>query len=217
MYVDDPWDAIILSYTKILMKLERSNITTKNGKEITEVDLRKAISVMLKKHPLCEWRTDIKIFRNKRYNILEEGYQWLKYVYFQKEKSMIDADIDFFLDRIKQYEDLLKITYKETFWAKALTVKELTEYFDKDISTVRKAIRKMCNEGLSYRKHYIDKKVVIDSFGIEWLCKNIFKYKYLELLEEYKMKLIPRYIEAGYFYGITGELWKYLKIYKKRK
>ena len=43
-------------------------------------------------------------------------------------------------------------------------------------------------------------KYKISKCGIEWLCKNCFKQKYLELLEEYKMELTEKYIEAGYIY-----------------
>ena len=32
------------------------------------------------------------------------------------------------------------------------------------------------------------------------VCKNIFKEKYLQLLEEYKMELTELYIESGYPY-----------------
>lgn len=47
--------------------------------------------------------------RSRKYFILIEGYYWLLNVYFQKEKALIDADINFFEDRIKQYEELLKV------------------------------------------------------------------------------------------------------------
>ena len=58
----------------------------------------------------------------------------------------------------------------------------------------------MCNSGFGQYKFLIDNKVVIPSKGVEWLCKNVFKKKYLELLEEYKMELTEKYIEAGYPY-----------------
>lgn len=45
-------------------------------------------------------------------------------------------------------------------------------------------------------------KYKISKQGIEWLCKNYFKQKYLELLEKYKMELTEKYIEAGYPYDI---------------
>lgn len=79
------------------------NIKTKNGKEITHKDLRYAVYVMLKKHPTCRWRSE-KV-RSRKYFILVEGYDWIKFVYFEKEKSLIDADVEFFETRIKLYEE----------------------------------------------------------------------------------------------------------------
>ena len=35
---------------------------------------------------------------------------------------------------------------------------------------------------------------------MKWICKNVFKQKYLELLEKYKMELTELYIKAGYPY-----------------
>ena len=49
-------------------------------------------------------------------------------------------------------------------------------------------------------------KYVISKEGIEWLCKNCFKQKYLELLEEYKMELTEKYIQAGYLYDYFFEI-----------
>ena len=70
--VMDEFDKVFLSYWKILNKFKILNIKTKNGKEITHKDLRKAISVMNKKHPTCRWQSE-KI-KSKRYYILFEGY-----------------------------------------------------------------------------------------------------------------------------------------------
>lgn len=89
---EEALDSIFLSYNRILKKLHTLGLTTKHGKEISEMHLRKAIDVMLTKHPTCRWRSE-KI-RNRKYFILIEGYYWLRNVYFQKEKSLIDADID---------------------------------------------------------------------------------------------------------------------------
>ena len=66
----DEFDHVFLPYWKILDKLKILNIKTKNGKETSRKDLRKAISVMMKKHPTCRWRSE-KI-RSKRYDILFE-------------------------------------------------------------------------------------------------------------------------------------------------
>ena len=49
-------------------------------------------------------------------------------------------------------------------------------------------------------KFLVDNKVVIFKEGVKWICKNVFKQKYLELLEEYKMELTELYIESGYPY-----------------
>ena len=200
MYVnsEQALDSVFLSYDKILKKLHLLGLTTKQGKEITELDLRKAIGVMLEKHTTCRWRSE-KI-RSRKYFILIEGYYWLLNVYFQKEKSLIDADINFFEDRIKQYEELVKVEKNKNWWNEDMDIKQLCKYFDKKEITIRKAIKKMYDSGFENNKFLINNKVVISSKGVEWLCKNVFKKKYLELLEEYKMELTEKYIEAGYPY-----------------
>lgn len=200
MYTDSQQilDSIFLSYNKILMRLHNLEITTKHGKEISHMDLRKAIDVMVEKHSTCRWGSE-KI-RSRKYFVLIEGYYWLTQVYFQKEKSLIDADIDFFNLRIKQYEELLKIEHRENWWNEDMNIKQLCKYFNRQDITVRKAIKKMCDSGLEKYEFLVDNKVVISKEGVEWICKNVFKQKYLELLEKYKMKLTELYIEAGYPY-----------------
>ena len=191
-------DSIFLSYNKILKRLHLSGATTKHGKEITHTDLRKAIDVMLKKHPTCRWRSEKIISR--KYFVLIEGFAWLKQVYFQKEKFLIDADVDFFEDRIRQYKDLLKIEHNEDWWNEDMDIKQLCKYFNRKDITIRKAIKKMCDSGLGKYKWLVGSKVVISKEGVEWICKNIFKQKYLELLERYKMELTDLYIAEGYPY-----------------
>ncbi len=206
MYTDSQQilDSIFLSYNKILIRLHNLGLTTKNGKEISHMDLRKAIDVMVEKHPTCRWRSE-KI-RSRKYFVLIEGYYWLTQVYFQKEKYLIDADIDFFKLRIKQYEELLKIEHNENWWNENMDIKQLCQYFNRQDITVRKAINKMCDSDFEEYKFLVDNKVVIASKGVEWICKNVFKQKYLELLEKYKMELTELYIEAGYPYD--NFFWK---------
>ena len=191
-------ESIFVSYNKILKRIKLLGVTTKCGKEITHGDLRKAVNVMLKKHPTCRWRSE-KV-KSRKYFILDEGYAWLLQVYFNKEKSLIDADVDFFETRIKLYEDFLKVEHNENWWNEDMDIKQLCEYFDKQDITVRKAIKKMCESGYEEYKWLVGSKVVISKEGIEWICKNVFKQKYLELLEKYKMELTEMYIEAGYLY-----------------
>lgn len=108
-------------------------------------------------------------------DILYEAYIWLIHVYFQTEKSQIDADIDFFECRIKAYEELLKIENNENWWKENMDIKQLCKYFNREEITIRKAIRKMCDNGLEEYKFLINNKVVISKEGVEWICKNVFK------------------------------------------
>lgn len=197
-------DSIFLSYNKILKRLNNLGLTTKHGKEISHMNLRKAIDLMLQKHPTCRWRSE-KI-RSRKYFVLIEGYYWLTQVYFQKEKTLLDADVDFFEDRIKQYEELLKLEHSENWWNKDMDIKQLCEYFNRKDITVRKAIKKMCDNGFGEYKFLVNNKVVISKNGVEWLCKNAFKQKYLKLLEKYKMELTELYIKVGYPYD--NFFWK---------
>lgn len=190
-------DTLFLSYSKILKKFKIKNIKTSSGIEINIKDLAQACDIMQQKHPNCRW-----IFTRKKQNkkyVLIEGYYWLYSVYFQKEKLQIDADIDFFEFRIKQYEDLLHIESKK-FWIKDMCIQELTTYFNRSYGTIRNGLSKMNKATNGAYKYVKDNKIMVSSLGIEWLCKNCFKKKYLELLEEYKMELTEKYMEAGFPY-----------------
>lgn len=121
-------------------------------------------------------------------------------MYFNKEKTLIDADVDFFEGRIKQYEELLKINHEENWGNEDMAIKQLCKYFSREEITIRKAIRKMCDSGLEEYKYLVNNKVVISKEGVKWICKNVFKQKYLDLLEKYKMELTELYIKAGYPY-----------------
>ena len=100
----------------------------------------------------------------------------------------------------KQYEELLKVEKNKNWWNEDMDIKQLCKYFDKKEITIRKAIKQMCDNGFGQYKFLINNKGVISSKGVEWLCKNVFKQKYLELLEKYKMELTELYIEKGYIY-----------------
>lgn len=197
------WDSetesekIFLSFNKILRNFKIFGIRTKNGKEITHKDLRQAVNIMEKKHLNCRWK-----YRKRRKNytvILKEGYYWLINVYFQNKQRQIDADIDFFTQLIKQYAEVLKVQPK-TLWDKDLYVDELEEYFDRSAGTIKNNIIKMNKATNGLYRYKKDGKYIISKLGIEWLCKNCFKQKYLELLENYKMELTQKYMDAGYLY-----------------
>lgn len=189
---------IYLSYKKSLNLLNIQNIKNSMNKDIDYKILLQAIRIMEKKHPICRWR-QIRAKDNKHY-ILIEGFYWLSFVYFQHSQKQIDADIDFFKLRISQYQKLLNIKSKN-FWLREYKLVELIDYFDRSEITIKKAISKM----IKYNKDYMfirENKYFVTNEGIEWLCKNIFKQKYLEILEKYKMELTELYIKAGYPYDL---------------
>lgn len=214
------WSIFHLTNTSALNKLKLLNLKTKNDKEITYIDLQRAVQFMIKKHPTCRWKQN-KLINRKNY-ILVEGFYWLIHVYFQTEKNIIDADIDFFNIRIGQYEELLKVSRKN-FWNDDMYVYELPNYFNRVPGTIKNGIIKMNKATNNVYKYYENGKAKISKEGIEWLCKNCFKHKYLELLEEYKMELTEIYIERGYPYDVfltkyeskllrtDKYLWKYIR------
>lgn len=190
------FDSIFLSYEKILKRFKKEGIKTKGNKEITHKDLRRAIQLMNKNHSICRWQS-LKV-DSRKYFILIEGYYWLSYVCFQNKKKLIDADIDFFKERIKQYEELLSIESKNLF--DDVPYSQLENFFNRNIHTINKVInilQKKYNKSFKIKKN---DEIYITSEGIEILCKDHFKRKYLQLLEKYKMELTERYIEAGYPY-----------------
>lgn len=82
-------------------------------------------------------------------------------------------------------------------------VYELPNYFNRVPGTIKNGIIKMNKTTNNLYKYYENgRKSKISKEGIEWLCKNCFKHKYLELLEEYKMELTEIYIERGYPYDV---------------
>ena len=93
---------------------------------------------MLKKHPTCRWRSE-KV-RSRKYFILVEGYDWIKFVYFEKEKSLIDADVEFFETRIKLYEDFLKVEHNENWWNEDMTIKQCHDVCDKIEDKIKNAL-----------------------------------------------------------------------------
>lgn len=190
-------DNVFLSYKKILLRLKLLNIKTKSGKEITHKDLRQAIEIMEKKHPYCRWKSEK--LNSKRFYILIEGFYWLMYVYFQNEKSPIDADIEFFLLRIKQYQEELKVQDKNLF-TNDMSIDELVVFFQRKYRTIEKAVIKMLKATSENYRYKTNGKFIVSKEGIEWLCKNCFKQKYLEILEQYKMELTEQYIAKGYIY-----------------
>ncbi len=72
-------EKIFMTYDSALNKLKLLNLKTKNDKEITYIDLQRAVQFMIKKHPTCRWKQNKLIYR-KNY-ILAEGFYWLIHDY----------------------------------------------------------------------------------------------------------------------------------------
>lgn len=191
-------ERIFMSYSRALENFKLLNVTTKTNKEMNMKDLIDAIDIMSKKHPTCRWKC--KNPDSRKHYILAEGFYWLLEVYFQKQKPLVDADIDFFLYRIELYKNFLNVPIKD-FFLENIYVCDLGKYFNRKPETIRKAILKMLKVNKDYR-FIEDGKYKISAKGIEWLCKNCFKHKFLELLESYKMELTEQYIAAGFPYDI---------------
>lgn len=151
---------------------------------------------MQRKHKNCRWKSE-KI-RSRNFYIIIEGYYWLINVYFNSNMKLIEADIKFFKELIKQYEEVLKLESKNLF-DKDIEMQELVKFFNKKYETIEKAIWKMIKVHSNYR-YVVNNEYVITKEGVEWLCKNCFKQKYLEVLESYKMNLTEEFIRAGYIY-----------------
>ena len=77
---------------------------------------------------------------------------------------------------------------------------ELEKYFNRKKFTIRKAIKILEKKYNNKFRFEMNNQMYISSEGIELLCKECFKQKYLELLEKYKMELTEMYIKAGYIY-----------------
>ena len=88
IYNESKLDEVFLSYDKILFRLNIQEIKSKEKKDITHKDLRKAITVMQMKHKNCRWKSE-KI-RSKNSYILIEGY------YTEKLKTKFRRSFDFF-------------------------------------------------------------------------------------------------------------------------
>ena len=81
-----------------------------------------------------------------------------------------------------------------------MTKRELTKYFDRGLSSIQQAIIEMEQITNCKNRNYKNGTLQINEVQIEWLLKNKFKTKYLQLLEEYKMVLTEIFKANGGYY-----------------
>lgn len=200
---EDVRKLMFMNYKEIISDFNNRGLTTKGGKPITHTDLRKAIQVMQQKHLLCRWRSER--IEQRYYYIQYEGVLWLRNVYFNSyDMKFIDKDIKWFKNRIMWYQnqfDKNNIDYPEfSFNIDTMNKIQLCKYFDKSISTIENALRMYEKNTSSKDRCYKDGKLQIQSSAVIWLIENQFKYKYIEILESYKMELTEIFKTNGGYY-----------------
>lgn len=194
---------IFMNYKEILEDFQKRKMKTKKGAKISHTDLRYAIQVMNEKHSSCRWQSE-KI-KKRYYYIQYEGVIWLREVYFSGyESKLIDKDVVWFRNRIQWYQqqfDKNNIEYpKFELKINDMTKKELSIYLNKSVITIENGLRdyeKATGENI---RKYEDGELKISESAIEWLIKNKYKNKYLQLLEDYKMQLTEIYKKNGGYY-----------------
>lgn len=125
-----------------------------------------------------EWVTYLKL----------ELVEWLKNVYFNREKFYLDAEIDFFKKQILRLEDELNFSHSE-FEYEDIVLKDLREYFNKSKNVIGVAVNRMEKRNDKSFKYIKDGKVMINKEGVKWLSEKYFRKKYLSQLEFYKLEL----------------------------
>lgn len=156
---------------------------------ITEEQLDRAIKVMEKRHPLENW-IYVRDAQNGQKNLYLslEFVKWLKDVYFNKDASQLDLEINFYKNAIRELESYLHLqTFKIDYCD--LTIKDMMKYFNKSRNSIDVAIYKM-NHALDKNLKYIkDDVTFIKAEGIKWIHENLFRRNYLKILEDYKINL----------------------------
>lgn len=81
-----------------------------------------------------------------------------------------------------------------------MTKKELSIYMNKSVSTIENGLRDYEKATGEKIRKYEDGELKINESAIEWLIKNKYKNRYLQLLEDYKMQLTEIYKKNGGYY-----------------
>ena len=190
------------SLNTVVKNLNNRNYFTAYGYKIINKDVYYAISVMQSKHSRCGW---VKKDNNK-IRITLEGYYWLEYVYFNKQRLvLIDADISYFEQLLKRYETICHendIKYEIfKFIANDMNYKELAVLTHRSQNTVKDYFIQMPEE-IKKQSYYLGTTKYITANACEKFCKIKFKQCYLHYLENMclmmKKKIIKEGIEISY-------------------
>lgn len=174
---------------KVWDTLYERNFKTASGYDLMLKDVQNAVSIMDKKHSICEW-IDKNMYNY--YLIDLEGYFWLEEVYFNARQRQLDADVVFFERLIEDYVETCDINYIEyeinPMISIDMTFDEFALFVNRKRQTVQKKFYKLPK--LQKEKvYYLDNKKYIDKDVLENLCQKHFKQTYLKYLESVYINL----------------------------
>lgn len=155
---------------------------------------------MNKKHPMCNWT----VYGNDKLPMIEtEGKYWIVEAYFNKNKSLLDAEVDFFENIINEHKafcDENNINYEIPPLIKSnMTFDEFAILVGRAKGTVQKEYYKLSQEEKE-KSFQSDNKKYIASSVLTQLCKQSFKRRYLQYLEEVYIYLWQDCLSGGSIY-----------------
>lgn len=150
--------------------------------------LKRAERKVKARHPLENWIYVRKAINGQStiyYSI--EFVEWLKDVYLG-DGYYLDLEISFYEKQINRLAKEQNIFYTPITYSD-MSVKRLSEYFDKSVESIRVAIYKMNKEyrpNLKYNKNGI---IFIKAEGVKWLNEKYYRKSYLQYLERLKLSM----------------------------
>lgn len=135
---------------------------------------------MRKRHKQQQWYLKGKIDN--------EGINWLIEVGYNYNYSrLIDAEIDFFKNRIYHYQDILNQSHHLLDY-KDMNILELESYFNRSNRSIKSSIQKLMLHHSSY-KYYSGRRTYITKEGVKFIEENYYKREYLKRLEKLHLEL----------------------------
>ena len=141
-----------------------------------------------RRHPLESWIKRIKENNKEKVYIKQEYVEWLKEVYFNKEKHYLTLEIEFYKKRIFALEQKLGIISQPKKYQNTL-LRFLDLEFNKSRNVIQVVVHRMQKEFPYLIKFEGSGMIFVKAEGVKWLHENYFRRDYLKELEEYKWTL----------------------------
>lgn len=159
---------------------EMFSLTTKQfGRIIRNIERR---------YPLESWIKRIKENNKEKIYIEQECVEWLKEVYFNKEKHYLTLEIEFYKKRIFALEQKLGLIPQSRKYQNTL-LRLLNLEFNRSRNVIQVAVHRMQKEFSYPIKYEKAGMIFVKAEGVKWLHENYFRRDYLKELEEYKWML----------------------------